>query len=160
MTLKNETLEYRIYGNTETKFKSKGEQRIGLFLKDNSIDYQYEPAVLVNAGRQKQRIWYPDFYLPEFKNYIEYFGMVGNRNYDQGIKTKQAVYAKARMDVVSIYPWMFKENWRGYIMQGLEKNTLRRYRNLMTKPYWSKNRPLPNNYRTRGGYHRQNMKCY
>jgi hypothetical protein len=102
----------------------------------------------------------PDFYLQEFKTYIEYFGMVGNQNYDQGIKTKQSVYDKAGMDVISIYPWMFKENWRGYIMQELERNALRPYRNLMAKPYWSNNRSSTNKYRSRGNYQRQNIKCY
>ena len=142
------------------QFKSKGEQKIANFLDENLIKYQYERGILVNADYLKPRIWYPDFYLPEFKNYIEYYGMIGNQNYDQGIKTKQAVYEKAGMDVISIYPWMFKENWRGHIMQELERCTLRRYRNLMAKPYWSKNRPSSNNYRSRGGYLRQNIKCY
>ena len=147
-------------GKQTPQFKSDGERKIANFLSENSIKYQYERSVLVNADYNKPRIWYPDFYLQEFKTYIEYYGMVGKQNYDQGIKTKQAVYAKAGMDVISIYPWMFKENWRGYIMQKLEKNTLRSYRKLMAKPYWSKNRPSSNNYRGRSGYHRQNLKCY
>jgi len=142
------------------QFKSKGERKIANFLDENLIKYQYERSVLVNADYLKPRIWYPDFYLPEFKNYIEYYGMVGNQNYDQGTKKKQAVYAKAGMDVISVYPWMFKENWRGYIMQEIEKNTLGRYRSLMAKPYWSKNRSSSNTYRTRNGYRRQNIKCY
>ena len=147
-------------GKQPPQFKSDGERKIANFLSDNLIKYQYEPSVLVNADYNKPRIWYPDFYLQEFKTYIEYYGMVGNQNYDQGIKTKQAVYAKAGMDVISIYPWMFKENWRGHIMQELERNTLRPYGNLMAKPYWSKNRQSSNSYRSRGGYPRQNIKCY
>ena len=142
------------------QFKSYGERKIANFLSENAIQYQYECGVLVNAGYNQPRIWYPDFYLQEFKTYIEYYGMVGNQNYDKSIKTKQVVYEKARMDVISIYPWMFKENWRGYIMQELERNTLRPYRNLMAKPYWSKNRPSTSNYRNRGGCHGQNIKCY
>jgi hypothetical protein len=140
-------------GKKPPHFKSIGERKIANFLSENSIKYEYERGVLVNAGDNKQRIWYPDFFLQEFKTYIEYYGMVGNQNYDQGIKTKQAVYDKAGMDVISIYPWMFKENWRGYIMHELERNTLRPYRSLMAKPYWSNNRSSINNYRSKGDYH-------
>ena len=122
-------------GKEPPQFKSEGERKIANFLSENSIKHEYERSVLVSADSNKPRIWYPDFYLQEFKTYIEYYGMVGNQNYDQGIKTKQAVYEKEGMDVISIYPWIFKENWRGYIMQELERNTLRPYRNLMAKPY-------------------------
>ena len=159
MQHKTDYLENRLGNGTSQAYKSEGERKIAYFLDRNAIGYQYEAAVLVNTDQDKPRIWYPDFFLHEFKTYIEYYGMVGNQNYDKGIKVKQSAYKKAGLDVISLYPWMFKENWQGYIMQELERNTIQRYRNLMAKPYWSKNRPS-NSYRTRGNYRRQNIKCY
>ena len=108
-------------------FKSEGERKIAYFLDDNSIRYQYEPGVLVNSSYDKTRIWYPDFYLPAFASYIEYFGMVGKESYDEGIKTKLSTYQQMGMDVISIYPWTFSGDWQQYIMSELEKTTLRRY---------------------------------
>jgi len=118
-------------------FKSEGERRIGYFLDTNSIKYQYESGLLVNAADEKTRIWYPDFYLPEFGSYIEYYGLVGRKNYDRGIKTKELIYSKMGLDVTPVYPWMFAENWQDYIMKELKRSTIRKYRNLKAKPYWS-----------------------
>lgn len=117
-------------------FKSEGEHRIAYFLEDNSIRYQYEPGVLIHDPHDKVRIWYPDFGLPEFASYIEYFGMAGKPDYDEGVKTKLSTYKQMEVDVIPFYPWMFQENWQRYIMTELEKINLRRYDSLKAKKYW------------------------
>ena len=142
----NLELEDRISGAKRSKFKSEGERRIAYFLDDYSIEYLYEPAVLVNSAGEKHRIWYPDFHLPEFGAYIEYYGLAGEKNYDQGIKTKQSVYSKMGMEVISVYPWMFAENWQKYIMNELEQGIIQRYRNLTTKFYRARNQSTTNRY--------------
>jgi hypothetical protein len=117
----NHNLEFKIKDNTATPYKSKGERKIAYFFDNNSIKYQYEPAVLVNTNNNRSRIWYPDFYLPEFKTYLEYFGLVGQPGYDDGIKKKLSTYLKMGLDVISLYPRMFNKDWKGYIMKELEK---------------------------------------
>jgi hypothetical protein len=109
----NWKLEERVAQQKRPKFKSQGERRIAYFLDDNSIKYLYEPGVLVNSVGERPRIWYPDFHLPEFGTY---YGMVGEKNYDRGIKAKQSVYSKIGMEVISVYPWMFAENWQKNIL--------------------------------------------
>ena len=158
----NQNLEEKIDRGKKLDFKSEGERRIAYFLDTNSIKYIYEPGVLVNSAQEKPRIWYPDYYLPEFKTYIEYYGLAGKQNYDRGIKVKESAYSKAELDVISVYPWMFKEDWQGYIMKELKRNTSRRYRNLMSKTYWSNNRSTLNNkFRPAwGGYRRCNSRSY
>jgi hypothetical protein len=157
----NWELEDRICEAKKPKFKSSGERRIAYFLDDNSIRYQYESGVLVNSVEQKPRIWYPDFYLPEFGTYIEYYGLAGQKNYDRGIKAKQSVYSKMGMAVISVYPWMFAENWQKYIVKELERSTIRRYKNLTSKLYRTQhrstthryNQPSPSNYH--GGFNKR-----
>ena len=157
----NWKLEDRVTEEKRPKFKSQGERRIAYFLDDYSIKYLYEPAVLVNSAGEKHRIWNPDFHLPEFGAYIEYYGLAGDKNYDQGIKTKQSVYSKMGMEVISVYPWMFAENWQKYIMKELERSTLRRYKNLTAKLYRTQHRstthryirPSPSKYH--GGFNRR-----
>jgi hypothetical protein len=154
----NHNLEEMLNGRSKRIFKSQGERRIAHFLEDNSINYQYEPSLLVKSAGGKPRIWYPDFYLPECKTYIEYYGMAGNLNYNLGIKTKETAYSKMGLDVISVYPWMFAENWKGYIMRELKRSSARQYKNLMSKPYWRRHRPLShNNVR---GYHRSRSNLY
>ena len=134
----NQNIEDTINRKERPVFRSEGKRRIAYFLDSNSIKYQYEPGVLVNSNHDKPRIWYPDFYLPEFGTYIEYYGLAGLRNYDNGIKKKESVYSQIGLDVISVYPWMLTENWQQYVMKELKRNTIRRYRNLMKKPCWSK----------------------
>ena len=142
-------LENVIVESERPKFKSDGERRIAYFLEDNSIRYQYESGVLINSDN-KPRIWYPDFHLPEFGTYLEYYGLAGKQDYDKGIKTKETVYSKMGLDVIPVYPWMFAEDWQGYIMKELKNVTVQRYRKLMNKPYWSKTsfRPYRNSFRS------------
>jgi len=155
-------LENLIEGKGAPNFKSQGERRIAYFLEDNLIRYQYEPSLLVKSSDKKQRIWYPDFYLPEFGTYIEYFGLAGGEDYDQGIRTKKEVYSAMGLDVIPLYPWNFYEDWQQYIMKEVEKITIRRYRNLMAKPYWSQNISTTYHHNTppQHGYHQGHSKHY
>ena len=137
-----QTLEHKLRDRGHPNLKSEGERRIADFLESNSIKYHYEPGLLITPEYEKPRIWYPDFYLPEFGAYIEYFGLVGRQNYDQGIKTKETQYSKSGVSVIPVYPWTFSGNWREYIMEELEQITMRRYKDLMAKPYWSRNKSI------------------
>jgi hypothetical protein len=138
----NQTLEHKLRSPEYPNFKSEGERRIADFLESNSIQYYYEPSLLIYPDHEKPRIWYPDFYLPEFGAYIEYFGPVGHQHYDKGIATKETQYSKSGISVIPVYPWTFSENWREYIMRELERITHRRYKDLMAKPYWSQHNSI------------------
>ena len=82
-------LEGKINQGDRNRYKSEGERKIADFLSCNNIRYLYEAPVLINSYDSKARIWYPDFYLPEFKTYIEYYGLAGDPNYELGIKKKE-----------------------------------------------------------------------
>ena len=145
----------RVNGSKSPKFKSKGERNIAYLLDFNSIKYIYEPPVLVNLDDGKSRIWYPDFFLPEFQNYIEYFGLVDQKEYAKGAAFKMDIYRKMGMDVIPITPKLFKGDWQGYIMRTIDRSIKNRYRNLMTKPYWSGRKPKSYNSgmrKTQRGY--------
>jgi hypothetical protein len=125
-------LENLVNKNEYVRFKSRGERKIAKFLDDKKIKYEYEAGSLVRDEQQKQRIWYLDFYLPEFGMYVEYFGIVNNPDYDKGIRTKRNVYSKMAMDVIEIYPQMFAENWKGYIINKIEDRVQRQYDKMVS----------------------------
>ncbi|MEE4264860.1 MAG: hypothetical protein V2I56_19405 [Desulfobacteraceae bacterium] len=129
------SLETVIAGQRQNRFKSKGEEKIANYLDLTKIRYQYEPAVIIESQARKPRIWYPDFYLPEFKTYIEYYGMAGNQKYDQGIRSKTQAYQKSGFDVIPFYPWMFAKDWNGYLKRELKRSVIRCYRSFAAKPY-------------------------
>jgi hypothetical protein len=153
-------LEGKINQGDRNRYKSEGERNIAHFLGYNNIRYLYEAPVLIHSYDSKARIWYPDFYLPEFKTYIEYYGLTGDPDYDLGTKKKELSYQKSGIDVISIYPQMFKKNWRGYIMKELENNILERYHDLMAKPFWSKNNHTANGHRSGYQYRRPTIRLY
>jgi len=119
------------------QFKSRGERTIAGFLKENDIKYKYESGVLIYQTENQPRLWYPDFQLPEFSTYIEYYGMAGNPDYDRGIKVKETAYAHMGLSVIPVYPHMFSENWQGYIMKELKQNIETQYKTLMNKSFWN-----------------------
>jgi len=85
-------LEGKINQGDRNRYKSAGERKIAGFLGCNNIRYLYEAPVLINSYDSKARIWYPDFYLPEFKTYIEYYGLAGDPDYERGIKKLERIY--------------------------------------------------------------------
>ena len=128
-------------GDRTTAFRSEGERRIGQFLNDYGIHYTYEQGVLV-TDQDKPKIWHPDFYLPEFAAYIEYYGLAGNHDYNRGIQRKTAVYAANGLDVVPVYLWTFHDDWQGYIIESLHDISTRRLAALEQKRC-SPARPTP-----------------
>ena len=119
-------------------FKSKGERQIGRFLDSNLIKYRYESPILVRGSKGEHRIWYPDFHLTEFEIYIEYYGLAGRPEYDKGIRVKESVYAANHMDVIAIYPWMFSESWKGYLLTEIGRSLRDRLRGFQSKLYRSR----------------------
>lgn len=57
------------------KVKSYGEMDIANFLKQNGVSYVYERSYSVDTRTSEYGQYYPDFYLPDYDIYIEYFGI-------------------------------------------------------------------------------------
>lgn len=55
--------------------KSYGEMDIANFLIQHGIEYRYEQSYEIDTRSEEYAQYYPDFYLPEYKIYIEYFGI-------------------------------------------------------------------------------------
>jgi len=125
-------LEKRVSGGRPGQFKSVGERKIAEFLQQSGIDYRYEQGLLVNDTNMP-RIWYPDFFLPEYATYIEYFGMAGDPDYDRGIKHKKKVYAATGINVIALFPWTLSEDWQQYILDELQQISERRLEMLTKK---------------------------
>lgn len=121
-----ENLEQRI-GHTprSAALKSQGEYRIAGFLDRHNIPYIYESPVAIDQ-RGKTRIWYPDFFLPDYGLYIEYYGMIGSPDYDRGVVEKTAAYAASGLTVIPVYPCHLHQSWPQYLSQEIHHITTRR----------------------------------
>lgn len=104
--------------------KSIGEKRIADYFERNNICYIYEKEARTNALIFSSKISNPDFYLPDYDVYVEYWGLVDaddnyTRNrYVRNMKRKMAIYHQNGIKFISIYPrnlqnldWIFRKKF-------------------------------------------------
>ena len=106
---------------TRNEYKSKGEQTIASFLDSVKIKYVYEPVVVVN-DRNYERRWYPDFGLPRYDVFIEYFGIEDDPVYDLRTRHKLETFRENDIDVIPVYPATLKGDYQDYILHELRRN--------------------------------------
>lgn len=82
-----------------TLVQSDGERRIAEWLRAHNVAYRYDARLRIIEGFQIR----PDFYLPEYDVYIEYWGMDTPR-YKAGMYLKQDLYMHAGKRLISLYP--------------------------------------------------------
>ena len=82
--------------------RSYSEKVIADWLFRRGIRYAYERPVFDPRGR---RVAVPDFYLPDYGVYVEYWGLVGgDRGYEKRMARKTERYLRNGVRVVSLYP--------------------------------------------------------
>ena len=97
--------------------RSFSEKRIADYFKKNNIRYVYERS-------PDYAIRNPDFYLPDYDVYVEYWGLLNaddswtRENYERNMRRKMAIYHKRNKRLVSIYPqnlenldWIFRKKF-------------------------------------------------
>ena len=80
-----------------TAVQSRGEKRIAEFLEREGIAYEYDERYRI-SGADTIR---PDFYLPEFDVYIEYYGM-DTPEYNANRRRKHVLYQRAAKKLISV----------------------------------------------------------
>ncbi len=92
-------LQKKIRSKDGTWVQSHGERRICEVLNAESIKYRYDERFRILDGYAIR----PDFYLPEFDVYIEYWGM-DTADYKIGMLKKQKLYQQQGKKLISLYP--------------------------------------------------------
>ncbi len=92
-------LNKTIQAKDGTIVQSDGELKIAGWLTTNNIRYRYDERFRIIEGTAIR----PDFYLPEFDIYIEYWGM-DTADYKIGMLKKQKLYQQQGKKIISLYP--------------------------------------------------------
>lgn len=92
-------LQKNIRSKDGTWVQSEGERLICEALKVEGIRYRYDERFRILDGYAIR----PDFYLPEFDVYIEYWGM-DTADYKIGMLKKQQLYQQQSKRLISLYP--------------------------------------------------------
>lgn len=131
-TLKDFSLEHSNGSHQTLKkeyVKSNEELCIANWLFINGINYEYEVPYFIKTSTYDKRQYMPDFYLPDYKIYIEHYG-VNKQNrtpqysteleqeYLDGMQWKRNKHSSNNTTCIETYSWQFAE---GCIFQELEK---------------------------------------
>lgn len=119
--------------NNET-VKSYGEMDIANFLTQNGIQYIYECPYAVDTRTSEYGQYNPDFYLPEYDIYIEYFGinkngevpsyfkgangMTATQTYQASMKWKRETHSANNTILIECYAY---EKFDGVLLDNLKE---------------------------------------
>jgi len=116
--------------------RSRAEQRIADYFDSIGLRYEYERELESGIWIFTEKVSSPDFYLPDFDVYVEYWGMVGvDNDYDRSKYTREMKYKMARyhdlgVKFISIYPdnlknldWVFRKRFKEVTGQFLPSKT-------------------------------------
>ena len=119
--------------------KSYGELYIANFLTQNQIKYIYECPYKFDTNTEKYGQYNPDFYLPEFDVYIEYFGidrqgnvpkyftgrdgLTASQAYNASIEWKRNIHKQNGTSMIECYSYeMFEDNLLETLSKKLTSN--------------------------------------
>ncbi len=137
--------------NNET-VKSYGEMDIANFLTQNGIQYIYEHPYKVDTRTSEYGQYNPDFYLPEYDIYVEYFGvnkdgevpsyfkgangMTATQAYQASMKWKRETHSANDTILIECFAY---EKFDGVLLENLKKKLISKNVKLTpktTKELW------------------------
>ena len=137
--------------NNET-VKSYGEMDIANFLAQNGIQYIYEHPYEIDTRTSEYGQYNPDFYLPEYDIYIEYFGvnkngevpsffkgangMTATQTYQASMKWKRETHNANNTILIECYSY---EKFDGVLLENLKEKLIEKDVKLTpktTKELW------------------------
>jgi len=126
--------EQKEYGTPSTtlhgeQVKSRAEKQIADYFATSGIRYAYEWGAQTNAIIFKRTFAHPDFYLPDYNVYVEYWGLLGaSKEYERIMKWKMAQYHRNNIRFISLYhdnlrnlDWVFRAKFRKVVGVELPK---------------------------------------
>jgi len=110
---------YQKEGDETPAYRSKAEVQIARLLDREGIAFRYEHPLAV-VDRERTRIWYPDFTLPEYGMIIEYFGMNDDPGYRRRAEHKMQVYRETGIEGVFLTEESFRGDWPAMVVGQIE----------------------------------------
>lgn len=90
--------------------RSHAEQRIADYFESIGVQYEYERELRARFWIFSRKVSCPDFYLPDYDLYVEYWGMLDVKDdsdrtkYERSMKYKMARYHELGVKFISLYP--------------------------------------------------------
>ena len=90
--------------------RSCAEQQIADYFDSIGVRYEYEKELEAKFWIFREKVSAPDFYLPDYDVYVEYWGMLNvdnsydRKKYERTMKYKMARYRQLGVKFISLYP--------------------------------------------------------
>ena len=113
------------------RVKSYEEFEIANYLYLNGVDYEYEKKYMYETANVKHRQYEPDFYLPQYRIYIEHFAVnsrgrtppfINESDYKRTMEWKRETHRRNGTILVETYSY---EHDEGTLIRGLEAKLLK-----------------------------------
>lgn len=104
--------------------RSKAEKLIWECLDEMGIEWEYEKNLIING----KKVSNPDFYLPKYDIYIEYFWLMSNPSYKENAIFKMNSFRTNNIKVVDLYPEDITEKtptWKSFYSKELFKRNFK-----------------------------------
>ena len=94
------------------------ELEIANFLYVQGIDFKYEAEYAFDPGSSERKAYQPDFYLPDYKIYIEHFGVdrnghpppwISRRRYQADMAWKESIHEENDTTLIKTYSYLKQE---------------------------------------------------
>ena len=98
-----------IHTHNSENYDSLGERKIAEYFKRKNIRFDLHPKVKVRKFKWIDLPFFkveltPDFFLPEFGVFVEYWGMIDDEDYKEKFRFKKRKYKENDIDFISLYP--------------------------------------------------------
>ena len=119
------------------KVKSYGEMEIANFLVQHGINYEYEASYCVDTRTADYAQYHPDFYLPDYNIYIEYYGInregevpeyfegknghSANDTYQESMEWKKNIHADNNTTLIECFAY---EQFEGILTSNLRQSLI------------------------------------
>lgn len=108
---------------------SRGEKQLARMFLHYNIRYFYEhPLGVIDRG--KVRLYYVDFWLPEYATAVEYAGMATTETGRAGMEHKKTVYEESGIDCLWVLPDDLNGFWPKQVLGELRAISTRRLARL------------------------------
>jgi hypothetical protein len=98
-----------IHTHNSENYDSEGERKIAEYFKRKNIRFDLHPKVKVSKFKWVDLPFFkieltPDFFLPEFGIFVEYWGMIDDEKYKEKFHFKKKKYEENNIEFISLYP--------------------------------------------------------
>jgi len=117
--------------------RSEYEKKVRAYLEEKGYKYEYERPLVVALENNTVTTYRPDFYLPEFKLYVEVNGMEGDPEADKTYELKKHTYKRNDINCSVIHKKdLASDKWKSELERLIKESKIQPIKQKSTERGW------------------------